>query len=301
MADGEFSQLFQTCVEREGSAYIAARDAILALGEAVRSQIAAQLNASDWRAQLVAQILAGWLDHRTLFEQVATRVEGRPSGSGRVAPISGTFAPAQRAQSLASMGTVIVPRLLEMLLKTREYSGAAELQAILQALSALHDDRAVLPLADLVRQRAPDSARVFALGVLGAMRDARAFDAVQLAFTRLENSPAVRGAAAVALGLFGDRRATATLLAALRDPTENTGVRRHVARGLGHLADPAAGDALAGLLQSERSPEMALTVVQALGKLGGASAIAALEETGRTHADATIRRAAEEARRSLLA
>jgi HEAT repeat protein len=301
MANGEFTQLFQTCVESEDDAYLTARDAILALGETVRVPLASQLNASDWRVQLAAQILAGWLDHRMLFEQVASRVEGLPSDSEQVEPISGTFTPAQRARSLASMGTVIVPRLLEILLKTKEYGDTAELQAILQALNVLRDDRAVLPLADLVGRRAPDPARVFALGVLGAMRDARAFDAVQQAFTRLENSPAVRSAAAVALGVFGDRRVTATMLASLQDPTENTSVRRHVARGLGHLGDPTAGTALAGLLQSERSPEMALTAVQALGKLGGASALAALAEAGSTHADATVRRAAEEAHRSLLA
>lgn len=301
MANDEFTQLFQTCVAREGNEYVAARDAILAAGAAVRAHIAAKLEAADWREQLPAHILAGWLDHRAVFEQAADIVRGYPSDRMLVTPIGGTFTPAERAQSLAGMGAVIVPRLLEMLLKTKEYADTAELQAILQALHALRDDRAVLPLANLVGLRAPDPARVFALGVLGSLRDPRAFDAVQLAFASPENSVAVRGAAAVALGLFADRRATAGLLAALRDPTEDASVRRHAARGLGYLGDPAAGDALAALLRGEQPPEMALTIVQALGRLGGSSALAALEEAGRTHTDATVRRAAEGTHRSLVA
>jgi HEAT repeat protein len=199
------------------------------------------------------------------------------------------------------MGSAIVTRLLEMLLKTKEYADIAETQAILQALNALRDERAVLPLVDLVGRRAPDPTRIFALGVLGSMRDLRSFETVQAAFANLENSAGVRSAAAVALGRFAERRATTSLMAALRDPTEDASVRRHAARGLGYLGDPAAGAALAELLRSEQPPEMALTVVQALGNLGGTSALAALEEAGRNHADAMIRRTAEQTSRSLLA
>jgi hypothetical protein len=301
MAIGDFAQLFQSCLDREGPAYIEARDAILAMGEPVRPQLTAKLASADWHEQMIAQILAGWLAQRALYETVAANVEGLPTSGMRGEPIGGTFAPAQRVRSLTKMGNAIVPRLLELLLKTREFSGAAEFQTILQTLNSMRDERAVLPLADLAGRRGPDPARVFALGVLGSIRDPRAFDAVQSALARQENSAAVRGAAAVALGLYGDRRATATLLAALQDPTEDSSVRRHAARGLGHLGDPAAADALAALLRSEQPPEMALTVVQALGNLGGASAIAALDEAKRTHADSAIRRAADEAHRSLLA
>src|SRR5262245_54055695 len=178
MATGDFAQLFQSCLDREGSEYLESRDAILSMGESARPQLTAKLGSTDWREQMIAQILTGWLDQRALFETVAAKVKGLPANAIRIEPVTGTFAPAQRARSLAKMGNAIAPRLLELLLKTREFSGAAELQTILQTLNSMRDDRAVLPLADLVGRRGPDPARVFALGVLGSMRDPRVFDAV---------------------------------------------------------------------------------------------------------------------------
>src|SRR5512145_531975 len=208
MANGDFTQQFQICVERDGSEYVAARDAILADGAGVRPQLVPKLDSADWREQLAAQILIGWIDQRPLFERVETIVSGRPTGPRVVMPITGMAPAVQRARTLARQGAAVVPRLLEMLLKTGEYLATETLQAITQALELLNDERAVLPLADLVGRPANNQARVFALNVLGVMHDPRAFDAVQTAFARQENEPIVRGAAAVALGLLADRRAT---------------------------------------------------------------------------------------------
>ncbi|HLA10969.1 MAG TPA: HEAT repeat domain-containing protein [Pyrinomonadaceae bacterium] len=299
MSNGDFAQLFQTAVESEGDEYIAARGAILAMGEAVRPQIAVKLDATDWREQLVAQIVAGWMDHGSLFEQVTAKVRGIPERSLTLKPISKTYAPSQRARALVAMGVDVVPRLLEMLLKSKDHPGLAEMQAIMQALNAFNDSRAVLPLADLAGQDIQEPARTFALGALGKFRDPRTFATVESIFADMENSAGVRSSAAVALGLFADRRATSRLLSALQDPTEDEEVRRYAARGLGYLGDPAASDALAAMLRSEQPPEMALTLVHALSSLGGSTAIAALEETGRSHSDESIRQAAEGARRML--
>jgi HEAT repeats len=299
MSNGDFGQQFQTCATSEGTSYLVARDAILAMGAAVRPQIEAKLGASDWREQLVAQILLGWLDNRQLYDQAKTIVQGTPSQRLFANPIAGTFPPTDRARSLKEMGTAIVPRLLEMLLKSREAVDVAEIQAIFQTLTALRDDRSVMPLNDLAGRTALEPARIFALGTLGTMKDPRSFPVVQSVLASQQNSSDVRGAAAVALGMFEDRRATSVLLALLRDTTEDEGVRRHAVRGLGYLGDPSAGEALAALLRSEQPSQMALTVVQALSRLGGPTAIAALEETGRSHADLGVRQAADGARRTL--
>jgi hypothetical protein len=299
MSNGDFAQLFQTCATREGTEYVVARDAILAMGAAVRSQLESKLDASDWREQLAAQILLGWIDNRVPFDQVKKLVQGLPSQHMFIVPISDTFPPSNRARSLREMGTTIVPRLLEMLLKSAEIFDVGEIQTVFQTLNALRDPRSVMPLADLVGRRTLEPARIFALGTLGTMKDPRTFQTVQSALANLENSPGVRGAAAVALGMFEDRRATPVLLALLRDTTENDALRRDAVRGLGFVGDPSASEVLAGLLRSEQPPQMALTLVQVLSKLGGPVAIAALEETGTTHGDTNIRQAAETARRTL--
>jgi HEAT repeat protein len=299
MANGDFAQQFQTCATSEGTPYLVARDAILAMGVAVRSQLDAKLDASDWREQLAAQILIGWLDNRELFEQLKKLVQGTPPRGILTSPISDTFTPSDRSRNLRALGTTIVPRLLEMLLKSKEVFAVAETQAIFQTLNALRDPRSIMPLADLVGRAAAEPARIFALGTLGTMKDPRTFQTVQSQLANQTNTAGVRASAAVALGMFEDQRATPVLLALLRDTTEADIVRRNAVRGLSQLGDPSASEALAALLRSEQPPEMALTLVQALGKLGGPTAIAALEETGRSHAEVTVRQAAEGARRTL--
>ncbi|HEY2963439.1 MAG TPA: HEAT repeat domain-containing protein [Pyrinomonadaceae bacterium] len=299
MSNGDFAQQFQTCATGEGTPYLVARDAILAMGAAVRAQLDAKLDSSDWHEQLAAQILIGWLDNRQLFDQVKKTVGGLPSRGMLSTPVSGTFTPSDRARGLKAMGTAIVPRLLEMLLKSYEVFDTAETQAIFQTLNALRDPRSVMPLADLVGRTAPEPAQIFALGTLGTMKDPRTFQTVQSQLANQTNTAGVRAAAAVALGMFEDQRAMPVLLALLRDTTEADIVRRNAVRGLSQLGDQSASEALAALLRSEQPPEMALTLVQALGKLGGPTAIAALEETGRSHTEVTVRQAAEGARRTL--
>ena len=299
MANGDFAQQFQTCATSVGTPYLVARDAILAMGAAVRSQLEAKLDAADWHEQLAAQILLGWLDHRDAFTQVKKLVQGVPPRGLLTSPITRTVTPSNRSRSLQSMGTTIVPRLLEMILKSQETFDVGEVQAIFQTLNALRDPRSVMPLADLAGRTAAEPARIFALGTLGTLKDPRTFQTVQSVLASNSNSSGVRSAAAVALGMFEDRRATPVLLALLRDTTEDETVRRHAVRGLGHVGDPSAADALAALLGSEQPPQMALTLVQALGRLGGPTAIAALEATGRGHADPTVRQAADGARRSI--
>jgi HEAT repeat protein len=301
MTDAEFNRLFQTCVERDGGEYRTARDAILAQAPATRAQIAAKLAATDSREQGVAQMLLGWIDQTDLWGQVLDVVRGRLTGNMGGQFLGGTMPPMGRARSLAAMGTAIVPRLLEIMLKTREYGDSAGLQAIIQAIELLRDDRTVRPLVDLVAQSRNDQARVFALAALGTLRDPQAFDAAQGVFANRANSPELRSAAAVALGRLADRRATAGILSALQDPTEHADVRRYAARALGYMGDPAATSALAALLRTDQPPEFALTIVQSLGKLGDQTALAALDAFRATTTDDTARRAADEARRTLLA
>ena len=299
MANGDFAQQFQTCATGEGTPYLVARDAILALGAAVRAQLDAKLDASDWHEQLAAQILTGWLDNRQLFDQVKTIVQGLPPRNVLSLPITNTFPPSDRARSLKAMGAAIVPRLLEMLLKSKEVFDVAETQAVFQTLNGLRDARSVMPLADLLGRAASEPARMFALGTLGTLKDPRTFQTVQTQLANQSNSANVRSAAAVSLGMFQDQRATPVLLALLRDTTESDIVRRGAVRGLSYTGDASATEAIAALLRGEQPPEMALTLVQALGKLGGPTAIAALEQAGTSHADQTVRQAADSTRRAL--
>ena len=89
-------------------------------------------------------------------------------------------------------------------------------------------------------------------------------------------APTLRGAAAVVLGQLGDRSSPSALLAAARNASESRLVREKAVRGLGYMRDPAASADLAALLDREPDQRFSLVLVDALAKIGGPEAIAAV-------------------------
>jgi HEAT repeat protein len=302
MSDGQFEALFQQCLTQTDAAYRSARDALLALGPAAVAPVEAKAGQPDWRTQMVAGILRGWLTQRPLFERVMADARADWVGRSPGRPVAGTLSSTRRGAMLTSHGPVIVPRLLEIVTKTHEYAPAngEALEAVMVALGYLRDQRAVLPLAELTRSSPEPGLRLLALGTLGALGDPRAFDAAQAVMADRDQSPVVRGAAAICLGQLRDRRATAALLAAAQDTSEASVLREDAVRGLGYLGDPAAAATLAAVLRAG-DERLALAAVDALGKLGDAAAAQTLEEAARDHTQVAVRQAARDAREGLPA
>ena len=301
MANGSFDSLFQACVSETGPGYVAARDQLLAQGVTIATRLQELAAASDWRTATTAQILLGWLTNRAMFEEAlaAARPTLPDDSPGR--PITGTRAPTRRANILASYREAIVPLLLEIVIKTGAHEGGKQLHSALLALGYLRDPRAVMPLVDLAGRTESEGLQLYSLAVLGTLGDERAAEVAQTVFANRSKGAAVRGAAAVALAQLRAVSFTPALLAAARDPGESQVMRESAVRALGYTRDPGIITALAALLGDSPDERLSLAVVDALNKIGGPEAIAALEETSRSAADATVRRAAEDAQRSLLA
>ncbi len=119
----------------------------------------------------------------------------------------------------------------------------------------------------------PDYERIFA-ALLQALAD---------------GDPAVRGAATRSLGETRDRRAVAPLARALADPATDD----YAARALGHTGDPSAAPAL-GKALSTPDTGLRVTVVLALGQLGGPEAEALLRQAAQDPDPAVARAAAGE-------
>jgi HEAT repeat protein len=314
MANGSFDNLFQTCVAETGAAYITARDQLLAMGNAIVPQLQQLASESDWRTATTAQILLGWLTERPLFEEAMMSSGPTPPADMPGRPITGERSATGRANVLASYGEEIVPLLIEIVTKSdageEESEEAAEsdqsedgdqFQAALLALDYLADPRAVMPLIDLAERTESPGLQLYALAVLGTIGDERAADLAQRVFADRAKGASVRGAAAVALGQLHATSSTSTLLAAARDPNESVVIRENAARALGYMGDATSGRALASLLEEPQAERLSLAVVAALNNIGGQDAIAALERASRTAANATVRRAAEDAHGNLLA
>jgi HEAT repeat protein len=299
MSDGQFEALFQRCVAESDAAYTSARDALLALDTVAVEPVQAKALGPEWQTKTVAEILLGWLQTRPLFEQVMPAIRG--ADGAQVRPISGELTPARRAAMLANRGVAIVPRLIEILTKTHEYTTGDELQILLLALDYLRDQRAVMPLVELVRDPDDDGLQALVLGTLGTLGDSRALDVARTALEDRGRRPIVRAAAAVCIGQLGDRQAVGALLAIVQDPGQALVLRESAVRALGYLGDRSAGATLAVILREAADERLALTTVDALAKLGDHAAAETLEEAARDHALVAVRRAARDAREGLPA
>jgi HEAT repeat protein len=277
---------FQSCVTGTGTAYTTARNELLAEGETIVSTLEAETTSTDWQTRTVAQILLGWIQHRDLFEQVNAVLK---SGTAPKQPRS----PALVAETLACLGSETVPRLLEILTKTDE----PRQPIVLRALALLRDPRGAPPLLELLGRTRDSARRVQILATLGAIGDPVAFDDARELLLDDDQSPAVRGAAALCLGSLGDQRAAGHLMAsAAASPPM---LRGAAYRALGFMDEiPDEGD-LADRLADEADELAALELVGTLAQVAAriepfavSPAVDALSRAAHDHASAAVRRAA---------
>lgn len=111
----------------------------------------------------------------------------------------------------------------------------------------------------------------FVIRLLGRTRDARAVE--RLIEHLIQDTPAIQGAAAEALGYIGDQRAVAPLLLSLSDETNE--VREIAVEALGRLGDKRAFQPLVSALEDENEWVRRAACV-ALGTLGNRAAMEAL-------------------------
>lgn len=302
MTPDELERHFQICVAQRGPAYTQARDAIVGAGAQARTWLQAKTTAT-WQEQLAKDVLQGWLDQGERYTQVGTIVVSAGETDAPARPITGRLSPSKKASILASFGEGIVPRLLEMALKTGELTSHGEKSVVFTALDVLQASTSVLPLVHLASEVADYRTQELALSVLGTLGDERAYAAALAAFTDRAKVTPVRSAAAMALGRIGNREATRTIRTALEDRAEPRDVRLQAAKALGELGDPAASSALASVLRTDPESDLAmsLTVVQALGKIGDATALAALSTVRQASQNATLLAAIDAARGDQIA
>jgi HEAT repeat protein len=164
-------------------------------------------------------------------------------------------------------------------------------ESAVRALGAIGDGRAVAPL--LPALDSTDSRTVeLAAEALGKLKDPRAVGPLCRLVTKMDARDHCRPIAVQALGLIGDRAATAMLVELLRGKDEHR-TKELAARALAKIGDPNAVPALLELLTAtkptfERRPmraggyvnsnDVLAAAMDALGTIGDARAIPALRE-----------------------
>lgn len=156
---------------------------------------------------------------------------------------------------------------------------------VLTALGQTRDPRAVASLLKALRED-DDDLRWTAAAGLGEIGDSRAVRPLLAALKDKVGS--VRICAARALGRIGDRRAVDDLIAALQDGA-SWDLGEAAAQSLGALGDPEAVRPLIAALHDE-DRDVRQFVVVALGQIGDARALPALEALTKGEKDPSIQR-----------
>lgn len=304
MDNAQFDSSFQAAVNDTGEPYLKARTTIIDTGaQAIPRLKARQTPSADWKTGMVADIMLGWLTEKDLFEKCTRYVKGDLPGEP---PITGKFTLLDRAKAVANLGKDVVPRLLEMIIKTREASDIDETGAVFGALSLLGDQRAVMPLLELLQSEKDADRKIGAASVLGRLRDVIAVQPLQGILLDGKQPTALRATAAVSLGELRDLRASVPLQNVLLDKTNLLELREAAVRAIDILGDPGASGALVRALPQalaeadEDDPSFPLIIIETLGKLGEASSLALLNDLAKKHSDEFIREAAQEAREKIL-
>jgi HEAT repeat protein len=153
------------------------------------------------------------------------------------------------------------------------------------ALGRLRDPGARDLLEEQLRDEPETQTRLALLQGLGLLGDHAVLPTVLLLFVTA-TEPLLRQGAALTLGMIGDSRATASLVAALQEPSVPPDLRQAIAIALGQLRDPSAIPALTRLVE-DLDPVTVVLGVRALGETRHRDAATPLLALGRRVAQTT--------------
>ncbi len=295
MSPDAFEERFQQALTAGGDTYVAARTALLAMGPAVGPPLDERATHAEWRTRLLAEILRGWMNQRALFEECTARVKGKTEAA--VPSITGKTPRAVRVKAVQKLGPPVVPRLLEMLLFSRDYANDEERETIFAALTYFKDPRTLEPMMHLASEGGLPE-RIGSAGVLGHLGDARAVDVLVPLMQDRHAEPQLRIAAATALARIGAPPALELFRTTLADEHENLELRRTVAYLAGLLGPPAA-PILQQTIETATDERVMINALKSVGRIGKDDALRAVTTAERRYPEGAVNRAARDARTAI--
>ncbi|MFQ5591932.1 MAG: HEAT repeat domain-containing protein [Phycisphaerae bacterium] len=273
-----FEQFFPVASTGRGASYKEARDAILAVDPKERPQTLVKLKAAgvepdDWEAALTAQMISGWMTNKGDFIQCAAYMRGSLPGPP---PLPG-FTSQHRADAIATLGEDVIPRVLELLWKAREYGNDTERGALFGALCVLKDDRAVMPAIEMSEETEPEMVQIESVNLLSVLADSRGFEPVLDVALDLDRDEDVRATAIRGLAEFDDPRAAKSITEILENEERSLEDRRAAADALQERADPESRGLVARALADTDDEDIQLTLISTLGEIGTGADIPSLE------------------------
>lgn len=263
--------------ELHGAEYTAARNVLVAEGDAALPGLRTLAEHDDAMIATAAMVCAGWIEHGDRYETFLAEPTMRTA--------AGTL---RFVGPGMSSDTTLTPLMVEMVL----FSDDEELRrvAAVDLLERLRDPRALPALAHALQS---DPSPVVRMTVANAMQREPDAGATALLLDALasEADADVRAEIVTALGWRKDAAAVPALLDVLAQEKDSD-CRGNAAQALGWIRDTAATTALVGVLASDSDASVRGKAALALSKIGGAGARAALEQAAAGDADPEVVRLA---------
>lgn len=299
--DSNFEDLFQMAVTTSGESYKSYKTSILDMGQTSIPKLKEKIQKEDnWRGVLTAEILLGWLTHEALYKECSNYVKGVWPMKGLGRPITGKPNATARANMLYSLGSDVIPRLFEMLVKTGEYTNQTEMGAITGALRYFRDPKTIPPLIEILEnEKEQDPLRVLVLGVMGEFDDDRTRESILKILSNKENSDQLRGSAGIILSSLKENRSLPPLTEIVRNPDNSQSLKLDAFLALGELGNEQAVKTLHDQLIYESDEVLIQAIISALGKVGNKSSIKILEEACKKYKDEDICEAVEDAKEEI--
>lgn len=276
-ADEALDAAVASMAAESGPAYVAARDDIVALGEAILPELDRLVTGDDWRVGAAARACAGWISNGETYQLFLDD-----------APVVTAAGSLRYTRGPVPYDLTLGPLLVEMLLWT-EPDGINRV-AVAELLRRVRDPGATAALGWVLGHDEDLGVRRAAAAALERSPDP-AVTKVLTAAVRVEGDVSVRKSIAAALGGRKDVLAVPVLLELLAYDTDG-GCRGQAAQSLGWIRDLDALDGLVRALYRDDDPEVRGRAALALGKLGGDRAEAALKKAAKKDADDEVRRLA---------
>lgn len=296
-----FEYHFQRAVLSQTESYKESRAAILEMGQAAIPRLQEKVQKeTDWRSTLTAEILLGWLTDESLYKECHELVKG--NWSMEELPVTGEPDAYVRSWVIYSRGEKILPRLLEMLIKTKEYTNQEEMGAIADALSRFSDPKAILPMMEVVEDDKEDEyLRVSLLWALGQFDDNEAKEFILKILLDKENSDQLRGTAGKILSIPfpKEERAFEPLIEIVLDNKSSQGLKLSALLALRYFGDERVLNTLYKLLPIEKDKDLLRVIIATIGDLGNLSSIEILDEAYKTIEDEGIREQIEYAKEQI--
>ncbi len=295
MNEREFLRLFHIVEHDRGPRYVRARDRLVREGERARPHLVQHLSDPDpWRVQ-AAQVVLGWIDHREDYERCSGYLLGE---------ITIVLGDRWRVPDQAIVGTVqamqplVVPRMIELLVKTDEIPYYdTSLDAFqpwsLMVRSMSWDRRFLEPcVARMLDRRLPMRDRFSFAEMVQDYRDPRGLEfAMQFAWNRRADADHRRAAFAM-LAREPRPDQLPRIRAALQDSATPEPELLIYVSAASYFNDRASADLLLSILRRARSPDLRFEVLDTLNLFQELRAMPDVERLAASDPDERVRRQA---------